>query len=131
MGLGLGSGMSASVHDKTQKIEGFIKAIREYEGNAIGDLLNPNPKRFNVITEKKIGDLTIAKVNYPDCTNYEGNKILVMKSKYLAKAKNKGTLDPHFCKDESLSPVARFAPTKDGWHMALLFAEAYVRDWES
>jgi hypothetical protein len=60
----------------------------------------------------------VAEVLYPDCTNYEGRKILVL---YGNKAALLSTthLDPHFCDGpHDLKVFARFEPTEDGWDAA-------------
>ena len=80
---------------------------------------NPNPENFDILLLVKSGEFTVAKVKYPDCTNYEGEKILVFKgdvSKELSTAKE---LDPHFSKDNKLSPIARFKPNAEGLRLAL------------
>jgi hypothetical protein len=64
-------------------------------------------------------------INYPDCTNYEGNKILVFHNISVEEIANANTIDPHFCDKDHVSPIARFRPSKDGWSMA----EAFIRGW--
>jgi len=85
-------------------------------------LPNPNPKNFNVVRTVTIGKYLVAQVNYPDCTNYEGNKVLVFKNVTLRKFAKLDTIDPHFC-DKHLAPIARFVPTSEGWQMACNFVK--------
>lgn len=78
---------------------------------------NPNPGRFEIIDERVIGPYLVLMVNYPDCTNYEGKKLLVYtgwKSSEFLLMHTKGKLDPHFKNDIS-SPIARFRPTKESY----------------
>lgn len=80
---------------------------------------NPNPHRFTVFRFECVGKAVVAEVIYPDCTNYEGRKILVFASATtFSRLISKGVMDPHFTKDRS-SPVARFEPTERGWGLAL------------
>ncbi len=85
------------------------------------DLPNPNPSNFKIvdIVEANFGSpVCVVWVKYPDCTNYDGRKVLVIeasKAEILA-AK---TLDPHFCENCKLAPFARFEPTERGWSKAL------------
>lgn len=82
---------------------------------------NPNPRVFKITEEfflKHQGAVAI-KVTYPNCINYEGNKVLVYRHRGKLKSHLKlhKHLDPHFMED-SLSPVARFEPTEEGWELA-------------
>ena len=81
---------------------------------------NPDPSNFKITYIKEIDDYTIVEVEYPDCTNYEGKKILVYKAKKKDILKEK-KLDPHFCDGEHLFPIARFIPTVEGMDMAHKF----------
>lgn len=78
---------------------------------------NPNPANYRVVEHHEVGDFVILKVKYPDCTNFEGEKILVFKGIERFALTSRGFLDPHFCKKSKL--VARFVPTKQGCDMAL------------
>lgn len=80
---------------------------------------NPNPCSFTIIKEcvivKGNNEFLILKVNYPDCKNFEGDKIMVYfgfnSSERLLK-QSKGKLDPHFSKEHT-SPVMRFNPAME------------------
>lgn len=82
------------------------------------DPVNPNPHKFTIKRTQNINGLWITMVNYPNCTNFEGNKILVT----TFDVKNKDFLDPHFNTDGGL--VARFQPTKLGWELAVNFVKS-------
>jgi hypothetical protein len=89
-------------------------------------LPNPNPENFKIIASLCCEDFLIVRVNYPDCTNFEGDKILVYQGDITAEdlAKRK-TLDPHFHDNpKHPSPIARFEPTEEGWRMAKIFVLA-------
>lgn len=83
---------------------------------------NPNPSRFKIIKVHKIHSYSILLVEYEDCINYEGKKILLF-DKQLPKQLN--ILDPHFS-EKGISPIARFKPDEDGWNNAILFVELLV-----
>jgi hypothetical protein len=76
---------------------------------------NPNPTNFIILHEQRIGKYLILHVKYPDCKNFEGQKLMVYKgfktSEELIKY-NLFKLDPHFCNSKG-SPIARFAPTTE------------------
>lgn len=80
-------------------------------------LPNPDPHNFNIEKFEQVGKYAVIRVKYPDCTNYEGRKILVFESTVEEVLKQK-VLDPHFCDDGHLSPIARFEPTEKGWDLA-------------
>ncbi len=109
--------------------DGNIKHFQDETGSSAPSyevkLPNPNPKNFKVINITKVNGYTIMHVNYPDCTNYEGDKIMVYDKnfdvKILLAIKR---LDPHFF-NAGDSPIARFEPTERGWNMAISFAEHY------
>jgi hypothetical protein len=86
--------------------------------NAVPSLPVSNPKPDNYVINSKqlINGYTILEVNYPDCTNYEGNKILVFKGEPPT-----GKLDPHFHPESKL--VARFVPEEGGMQMAIKICE--------
>ena len=85
---------------------------------------NPDPARYDILDHKVIKNCLILKVNYPDCRNYEGNKILVFANTTLAALRKQQKIDPHFSENkEYISPVARFSPTDQGWQMACKFCE--------
>lgn len=84
---------------------------------------NPNPFNFRITKFKQIGKFLIVSVHYPDCTNYEGNKILLYEGVSLSDLKSQKSIDPHFSENKNfLSPIARFIPTEMGWSMAVALA---------
>jgi hypothetical protein len=85
---------------------------------------NPNPRNFKITDITSVGKYVIAKVHYPDCTNFEGNKILVFYNTTVGEVMRQGVLDPHFCEERHLSPIARFVPTPEGLVMAMKFCKA-------
>jgi hypothetical protein len=85
---------------------------------------NPNPKNFRIMQSEKIGRFVILLVHYPDCHNFEGDKILVFEDVSLATLQGLTSLDPHFCDSKAhSSPVARFVPTLNGWVYATKFCK--------
>lgn len=72
------------------------------------DRKNPDPKRFVIKSSQRIGSYYVALIQYPNCTNYEGNKLLLM----CADPHNQKEIDPHFMEGGII--LARFEPTKWG-----------------
>jgi hypothetical protein len=88
---------------------------------------NPDPDNYKIVQAEEIGQYLIIKLNYPNCTNFEGNKILVFKDITLLKLINQKKIDPHFFKHKNFaSPIARFTPTPEGWEMAKTFVHAML-----
>jgi hypothetical protein len=84
---------------------------------------NPDPNNYKILKAEEINNFTILEILYPNCTNYEGRKILLFKAKLLDII-NQKFIDPHFFENKKLiSPIARFIPNKDGWNMAILLAK--------
>lgn len=80
---------------------------------------NPNPSRYVILDREVIGNATVLKVRYLDCTNYEGVKVMLYKGEFDPSPDM--PLDPHF--QESVhSPIARFEPTEEGWYLAKMLA---------
>ena len=73
---------------------------------------NPDPWHYVIKSVETVNDHLIISVN---CTNYEGNKLLLMEKGYQMRAGN--PLDPHFQPDDK-HPIARFEPTTRGLRMA-------------
>lgn len=84
--------------------------------------LNPNPVKFKIVRNEYLSPFTLLWVNYPNCVNYEGNKILVFRGDpdFIV---NVSFLDPHFAEGKRL--IARFVPTEDGWDMARRFCISF------
>jgi hypothetical protein len=83
---------------------------------------NPDPVNFKVLLVKQINNHVVALINYPDCVNYEGNKICLYLNIKNNDILNTNRLDPHFAKT-GISPFARFEPTEKGFEAACLLAE--------
>lgn len=84
---------------------------------------NPNPANYRIINDLQINNNLVVEILYPDCSNYEGRKILVFKGISLEKLLKQKLIDPHFSENKKYkSPFARFEPTKKGWEAALKLA---------
>lgn len=83
---------------------------------------DPNPQKFEITKYWCMGEFVVLMVNYPNCTNYEGNKILVFKNIKLSTIRSWSSLDPHFL-DDGQSPIARFKPDGEGWELAKRFVQ--------
>lgn len=90
---------------------------------AAQELPNPNPNNYKILHHEQVGDVLVIEINYPDCKNYEGNKILVFLYCTLDKLQKQKKIDPHFSNNPQFhSPFARFEPTPSGWQAALIIA---------
>lgn len=79
------------------------------------DPRNPDPMRFNLVDVREIGDVTVAYVTYPNCTTFDGRKLLVFDGHCKALLKVARVLDPHFLPNNKL--VARLRPDEAGLRM--------------
>lgn len=82
---------------------------------------NPNPDEFKVTLCKQIGSLYLSVVHYPNCTNYEGKKILLTRFD----PRTFKRLDPHFSRMyiNNAGLIARFVPTEYGWECGYKLAK--------
>ena len=97
---------------------GLYSASRRSAGNSYKKedpvlSTNPNPDFFEILKSEQIGNLWLSIIKYPNCTNYEGKKILLTRQCPSAFHR----LDPHFSKDHLINAglIARFEPTSYGW----------------
>lgn len=103
---------------------GFSDDLPSYSwgGQSVNDG-NPDKYRFTVKRRLDFDKVAVVEVNYPDCFNHGGNKILVYEDKSILDRSIRGKcLDPHFLKIGN-SPVARFEPSETGWIYAISFAK--------
>lgn len=89
-----------------------------YLERKLAKLPNPNPRNFRIQRFVASGNYLVVLINYPDCTNYEGNKIMIFEGIDGSQLEKLDFIDPHFCCGDHLSPIARFEPTDRGWDMA-------------
>lgn len=82
---------------------------------------DPKPNLFNIQDEFYINGYLVLRVEYPNCTNFEGIKVMVYTgfkdSKELLNH-NKGLLDPHFSEGKG-SPFMRLKPQSRAAEKAL------------
>ena len=90
---------------------GFQKKKHSNDGN-------PDPTRFEVLSETTTKNYTVVVVNYPDAKNFEGNKVMVLEGTQSVKTAKE--LDPHF--DVNSRVLARFRPNAEGIGMSIKFA---------
>lgn len=109
MGLGPKLGVGSRYYEQQNEIAALKKQIAQ----------NPDPSNYEVLEVVPQGNYLVLKVKYPNCTNLEGIKIMVVRDHLVGLIKRK-KLDPHFTEDGYV--VARFAPTSDGWDLAQRFA---------
>jgi len=87
----------------------------------------PDPSSWSVLRLQTItgmsGSATVMMLRYPDCTNFEGRKVLVYRGEVALDLRI--PRDPHFAEDGS-GPIARFQPNEEGWRDAMMYAEMLV-----
>ena len=88
-------------------------------------LPNPNPSNFKIVKHEYVNGYLLLLINYPDCKNYEGDKILFFdRGVTIENLKKQGKIDPHFSKSKKyISPISRFQPTHEGWQDAVSLAK--------
>lgn len=103
----------------------FGRSSASYSGWQSSDTGNPNPDRWSVVRWVALGQHLLVELNYPDCKNYEGRKILLYKNWTIEELKKQGKVDPHFSDEKKWrSPFARFEPTPEGWLAGILLGNA-------
>lgn len=133
--MGLGFGISTSVFDKRREIEILQKdnprELRLFSGYTAATLIpvpipsNPKSDNYQILDYKESDNFLVVKIKYLDCTNFEGEKILVYKNIKVIDLWNQKLIDPHFSENKDYhSPIARFIPTQEGWNMAIVFINA-------
>ncbi len=81
---------------------------------------DPDPTNFKITKFYEYNGFIIVKLNYPNCKNFEGNKILVYKCPVtIYDIINAKSIDPHFSDKNKPAPFARFEPTELGWDAAV------------
>jgi len=97
----------------------YSKSDLDFNTNKISDF-DPDPSKFEIKKVHRQNNHLVVLIHYPNCINYEGNKIIVYKNTELNILSNALQIDPHFTeKDIELKPFARFEPTDDGWKAAI------------
>lgn len=111
-----------------RKKQSACDCVRELQEHATSDKKQamPNPANFIITETYQIGNYLIAHINYPDATNFEGNKILVYKNATEVQLTAQKEVDPHFCNEKHLSPIARFRPDKTGLATAKRFCASEI-----
>jgi hypothetical protein len=77
----------------------------------------PDPSNYTIREIKYYKHCTFIRVHYPNCSNFEGEKIVVVEGYF----KPIGDFDPHFSKDNDI--IARFRP--DLINTAKFFCRTY------
>ncbi len=133
--MGLKIGFSSSSYDRQQRRCNYCYSpVRDVIKEVVRPIYiknpNPDPKNYKIkgtITYQKkkgAGNFLIVRINYPDCTNFEGNKILVYEDTTIRDLQKQGGIDPHFTNNTKFkAPIARFIPGIKGLFMAGLFCK--------
>jgi hypothetical protein len=86
---------------------------------------NPDPRRYGVLSHTTVNGYLILELHYPNCTNYEGRKVLLFdRGVTMVRLKRQNAIDPHFSNSAEYNhPIARFEPTARGHAMAVRLAQ--------
>lgn len=123
--MGIGIGMSSNHKDLSVNMFSHLRSSSTAEKpkvKMVKPLPNPKPDNYQIIRHLERHNKLVIEIQYLDCTNYEGRKILYFENCTLKDLKWQKLIDPHFCENKDFhSPVARFEPTDKGWNMAMSF----------
>jgi len=101
---------------------GMRNSIRKndanYEEQKVSEF-DPHPGNFHIRKYTERNGNTAIHIYYPNCKNYEGEKIIVYKGVGWKEIKNLKEIDPHFTDETVIKPFARFEPTRNGWKKAI------------
>lgn len=116
-------GLSPFSSDNDTFPGGITGALHERVVERVVEVPLPNPVPENFVIQRLhgIGSYVCALVNYPDATNFEGDKIIVFENTSPTELEEAKAIDPHFAEDGTI--IARFKPDEQGWLDALWFAE--------
>ena len=81
---------------------------------------DPDPKNFKIVEIYEGSKYLMATVEYPNCTNFEGTKIILMKDTTKKELEKMNKIDPHFLTSNNI--IARFRPTFEGISLAVEMA---------
>ena len=82
---------------------------------------DPDPEKFKIKDIMQEGNFVIAEILYPNCTNYEGIKIIVFNNATVKEIKELSIIDPHFLENNKV--FARFKPTIGGINAAFILCK--------
>lgn len=98
-----------------------------FEPNYVYINNNPNPLNYKILgswTDNNKKHLLLM-VQYHDCNNFEGKKLLLFKDCKIEQIKSQKSLDPHFSSNKNfISPIARFEPSLTGFKIAELVLDS-------
>lgn len=120
--MGLGIGLSSG-----RKFSGKPGFSRPSNDSTPPKIRSGEPDPFKYIIKRTVrspdGKYVLAEVNYPNCVNFAGNKILLIKTDMMTFL-GRNSLDPHFLEEgNDMEIMARFRPTEEGWRAARKYLE--------
>lgn len=131
--MGVIKHFSSSSGDKDKSVSLFSHWLSKSDADKVNtvtetkyeSLPNPRPDNYEILKTIQWDRYLIIKIKYLDCTNYEGQKILVFEGYQLKHLLAQKMIDPHFSENKDfISPIARFEPTDKGWKMAISFVKS-------
>jgi hypothetical protein len=105
--------------------DNFSKSVADSE-SCNGVNINPDPSNYKIEKSHQRGTYLAVWIYYPNCTNFEGRKILVFRDVTLKQLLAQKLIDPHFSDSKQFHhPIARFIPNHEGWLMALAVCKMF------
>lgn len=130
----MGLGLFGSYRDDDNGVSGtlpdYAAITAEVKAKMKREFPNPDPSNWQHRRSIEIGKYLIVELRYPDCTNFEGNKIMMYQNVGLRDLLAQERIDPHFAENAKTSPIARFPPTKEGWNLAMKLANTLTEQGE-
>lgn len=132
--MGMFKKNSYSSHDKSVSIfSHWLSGAKTTEINKekivkeIEYLPNPKSDNYKILRDVSYEQFLIIEIQYLDCVNYEGKKILVFENCTMKDLFKQKLIDPHFSENKNFhSPIARFEPTVKGWTRAQIFVQSLI-----
>lgn len=110
MGLtNLGGSHGRSRAGSSQPVQVNVTVTQEKPARANVD---PNPACFRILSARIKRGHILAEILYPNCTNFEGRKIILFKGVSIHNITKMDYLDPHFSEKGNI--IARFSPSIEG-----------------
>ena len=82
--------------------------------------VDPIPSLFKIEVLEQYDNCVLGVVNYPNCTTFDGDKVIVWINTTVSEVEGMILIDPHFLLNNKI--IARFKPTVEGFKLARKFA---------
>ena len=112
-----------SANRASERVGSVCNCSKESLKNTAPSDLDPRADNFRIIAVEEFANYLVAIVNYPNCTPYNGNKVLIYEDVSIKDITAWKLVDPHFLENKNFtSPIARFPYSAKGIKRAVEFA---------